>query len=124
MEDLPQRFSVNLMRLHGNRCLNRHETEFTQVTEENSDHAERKIDVGSDIYHCRCTCASCSTEKCSGPSPPGSEILIWVAVTVATRSKASPECRVRPRVRAYGRTTGPASASSHRSSFDGMSACS
>src|ERR1700733_14426364 len=53
MEDLPQRFSVNLMRLHRDRCLNRNEAEFTQVSEEDSDHAERKIDVGSDIYHCR-----------------------------------------------------------------------
>jgi hypothetical protein len=53
MEDLPQRFSVNLMRLHRNRCLNRNEAEFTQVSEKDSDHAERKIDVGSDIYHRR-----------------------------------------------------------------------
>jgi hypothetical protein len=50
-------------------------------------------------------------------------ILACVAVTVATKSKASPECRVRPRVSAYGLTTGPASASSHLSSFDGMSVC-
>ena len=33
MEDLPQRVSVNVMRLHGNWCLNRHEAEFTQVSE-------------------------------------------------------------------------------------------
>src|SRR6185437_1302133 len=53
MEDLPERFSVNLARLHWDRRLNRHEAEFTQVREENTDHAERKFDVGSDIYHRR-----------------------------------------------------------------------
>jgi hypothetical protein len=53
MDDLPERISINLMRLYRNRCLNRHEAKFTQVSEENSDHTERKIDVGSDIYHRR-----------------------------------------------------------------------
>jgi hypothetical protein len=53
MQDLPERVSVNLVRLHRNRRLNHHEAEFAQVCEENSDHAERKIDVGSDVYHRR-----------------------------------------------------------------------
>jgi hypothetical protein len=41
-----------LARLHRNRRLYCYEAEFTQVREEDSDHTERKIDVGSDIYHC------------------------------------------------------------------------
>jgi hypothetical protein len=53
MEDLPERVSVNLARLHRNRRLDRHEAVFTQVCEENSDHAERKLNVGSEINH-RC----------------------------------------------------------------------
>jgi hypothetical protein len=53
MQDLPERVSVNLVGLHRNWRLNHHETEFTQVSEEDPDHAERKIDVGSDVYHRR-----------------------------------------------------------------------
>jgi hypothetical protein len=53
MQDLPERVSINLTRLHRNWCLNRQEAEFTQVREEDSDHAERKVDIGSDIYHRR-----------------------------------------------------------------------
>jgi hypothetical protein len=53
MQDLPERFSVNLVRLHLHWRLNHHEAELTQVREEDSDHAKRKFDVGSDIYHRR-----------------------------------------------------------------------
>ena len=53
MEDLPERVSVNLARLHWNRRLNRHEAEFTQVREKDADHTERKCDVGCDVYHRR-----------------------------------------------------------------------
>src|SRR5690242_18139073 len=53
MEDLPERFSVNLARLHWDRRLNRDKAEFTQVREKDADYPERKFDVGSDIYHRR-----------------------------------------------------------------------
>jgi hypothetical protein len=53
MQDLLERVSVNLVCLHRNRRLYGHKAEFTQVREEDSDHAKRKFDVGSDIYHRR-----------------------------------------------------------------------
>src|ERR1700761_8385564 len=53
MQDLPERVSVNLTRLHRNRRLNRYESKFTQVRQEDSDHTKRKVDVGSDVYHRR-----------------------------------------------------------------------
>src|ERR1700728_1527945 len=53
MQDLLERISVNLTRLHRNRRCNGHEADFTQVSEQDPDHTERKVDIGSDIYHRR-----------------------------------------------------------------------
>jgi hypothetical protein len=53
MEDLPERFSVNVTRLHRNRRLNHYEAEFAQIREEDPDNTERQADVRSDIHHCR-----------------------------------------------------------------------
>ena len=33
--------------------MNRNEAELSQVSEEDSDHAERKVHIGGDIYHRR-----------------------------------------------------------------------
>src|SRR3954452_4862035 len=52
--------------------------------------------------------------KCSGLTGPGTSPAATSAPTSATRSNRSPAGAVRPPVTAYGRTTGPASSSSHR----------
>jgi hypothetical protein len=57
---------------------------------------------------------------CSGSRPDGSGVSRELAETSATRSKLCPAGRVRPPVSAYGRTTGPASSSSHWSAEEGM----
>src|SRR5579863_4854506 len=53
MQDLLERFSVNVARLHRDRRLNHYEAELTQVGEEDPDNTERQVHVRSDIHHCR-----------------------------------------------------------------------
>jgi hypothetical protein len=53
MQDLPERFSVNVTRLHRNRRRNHYEAEFAQIREEDPDNTERQVDVRSDIHHRR-----------------------------------------------------------------------
>jgi hypothetical protein len=71
MQDLPERFSVNLVRLHLNRRLNHHDAELTQVREQDPDHAERKIDVRSDIYHRRRNLRELQHREVLRTEPPG-----------------------------------------------------
>src|SRR4029079_4774307 len=52
--------------------------------------------------------------RCSCPKPVSAGIASWLATTMVMRSNSPRLGRVRPWEIAYGRTTGPASRSSHR----------
>ncbi len=99
MEDLPERVLVDPLR-HDGRGPDGHEAEFPEVGEDDADDTEREIDVGRDIGDGGRRAGEPQHADVLGGERSRGRRSARVAMTVATRSKDSPACRVRPWVSA------------------------
>ena len=96
------------------------EAALAHVSQQDPDDADGQVKVGGQVGDGGRQAASAQDGQVLGPRYSGSAAMPLTADTSASRWSLAPPGRVRPPVTAYGRTTGPASWSSHWSSGESM----